>query len=142
MRACDHVDKGMEQLFSSPQCLGYRGQHGKLSHQLCLPSSAAVLHQLDRALAATGATKVFVASDSDHMLDRFLARWPGVHFYRQERESDDSFLLDLVLLGQSDHFIGNCVSSFSAFVKRERDVADRSSEFWNFPEVHHGREEL
>jgi len=139
--ACSHASSSPS-LFSSPQCLGYRGQLGKLTHQLCLPSSAAVLHQLDRALAVTGATKVFVASDSDHMMDRFLARWPGVHFYRQERESDDSFLLDLVLLGQSYHFIGNCVSSFSAFVKRERDVAGRSSEFWNFPEVYHDREEL
>ena len=90
----------------------------------------------------TGVSNVFVASDSDHMLGEFRDSFSGtgVEF---TRITEDDFLLDLVILELSELFIGNCVSSFSAFVKRSRDVASRPSAFWGFREQREeGKSEL
>ena len=45
--------------------------------------------------------------------------------------------VDLALLGKSDYFIGNCISTFTGFVKRERDVNKLPTKFWDFPPKKH-----
>ncbi len=120
-------------LFSSAQCLGYRNEKGPLTEGLCRPSEEAIVKHLRRVLKRTGAGSVFVATDDDAMLDAFsrhFGRSSGVAFVTTK---EDSPHLDLAVLGRADHFVGNCVSSFSAFVKRERDVAGLQSSFWGFP---------
>lgn len=40
--------------------------------------------------------------------------------------------IDLAILGKSDLFIGNCISSFTSFVSRQRLVQDKPTQFWGY----------
>jgi len=128
-RACEHVNS-TNQLFSSPQCLGYRNENGELSTELCMPSEKTILKQIKKAIKKVNAVSIFVASDNNHMLKTLQEKVPGVTVLKQENGSAH---LDLAILTKSNFFIGNCVSSFTSFVKRYRDVEGLPSAFWGYP---------
>ena len=131
-RACEHVIHSSN-LFASAQCLGYQNENGRASTELCLPSDEIIIRQLRRTLHKTKAKSIFVASDHDHMIEKFNKAFVKEGITAQKLDIDNPHL-DLAILSYSNHFIGNCVSSFSAFVKRERDhVFGVSSSFWAFP---------
>nr|CAG4640702.1 EOG090X02RM [Eulimnadia texana] len=130
-RACEHIQHSPN-LFAAPQCLGYRNEFGVATNEMCFPSTETVIKQVKLAVKEVNAKSVFVASDQDHLvpnLTKALKRMQvSVHKLPNPRPH-----VDLAILGRANHFIGNCISSFSAFVKRERDVKGLPSLFWGFP---------
>lgn len=97
--------------------------------------------QIKRAIKNVNDIKyIFAASDSNHMLEELneaLQRTDVVAVRLQPSNPH----LDLAILGKSNYFIANCVSSYSAFVKRERDARGLPSEFWSFPHRKKGKHE-
>ncbi|KAI5737591.1 hypothetical protein M8J76_014931 [Diaphorina citri] len=131
VRACEHVNMS-PLLFAAPQCLGYRNEYGVATEELCFPSVETVVRQLKRVVREHGQIKyIFVATDNNNLNEPLKEA-----FKRTEIRivpSDQSPHVDLAILSQANHFIGNCISSFTAFVKRHRDVKGLPSSFWAFP---------
>ena len=64
---------------------------------------------------------VYIATDADAYLVDMRANFPNVKFASTTEQSKPQ--LDLCILERSAVFLANCVSSFSSFVRRSRDVA-------------------
>ncbi|XP_066943775.1 GDP-fucose protein O-fucosyltransferase 1 [Macrobrachium rosenbergii] len=130
-RACEHVEHSPN-FFAAPQCLGYRNEHGVATQELCLPSESTIVKKLKRVIKSVGAKSVFVASDNDFMIEPLSKALHKMKVSVHRREPSDPHV-DLAILGRSNHYICNCISSFSAFAKRERDALGFPSSFWGFP---------
>lgn len=138
IRACEHIASSPN-LFAAAQCLGYRNEKGSATMDMCMPTKDIVIKQIRRQIKlhnerhpSNVIKSIFVASDSDHMIiDLNIAlKRPKIQAYRTNERNPHS---DLVILQKSNLFIGNCISSFTAFVKRARDVHGLPSSFWAFP---------
>lgn len=113
---------------------------------MCLPSKEIIIRQLKRLIKNFNSPdnrdkaikSIFVASDSNHMIDdiKSALKRMKIHVFKYNKSSSH---VDLAILGKSNHFIGNCISSFSAFVKRERDARGFPSSFWAFPTEKSGK---
>lgn len=136
-RACEHIDDSPN-LFSAAQCIGYRMEHGRATKDMCEPSKELIIKQIKQEIKAFHAKhsnnpikSIFVASDNDYMiseLNEALKRLKIFAFRTGEKNPH----LDLMILEKSNLFIGNCISSFSAFVIRSRRVRGFPSAFWAF----------
>ncbi|XP_057651845.1 GDP-fucose protein O-fucosyltransferase 1 [Diorhabda carinulata] len=141
VRACQHIPQSPS-LFAAPQCLGYQSEKGPATADMCLPSQETIIRQLKRVIKNINNSvnnnndhtikSVFVASDSNHMLEelKIALQRMKVKIFKYPESNPH---IDLAILGKSNHFIGNCISTYSAFVKRERDIKGFPSSFWAFP---------
>jgi len=137
-RACNLLkESDLKVLFSSGQCFPGTSLKG-IPFELCFQTPEQVIRELEDILTTTSITTIYFATDEDDREDflliykslskrfpsitlltpstRFSSRFPsGI-----KKEPTPTFIQDLVILSEADYFLGNCISSFSAFVSRTR----------------------
>ncbi|XP_045159549.2 GDP-fucose protein O-fucosyltransferase 1-like isoform X1 [Mercenaria mercenaria] len=127
--ACKHAPD-QPKYMASPQCIPLNSG-GKVTSEMCLPSTQEVLRLLEKVVKETDVKVIYVATDKNPMIAEIEQHLKD---YQVSVFHQDPWLpqLDLYILGQSVHFIGNCVSSFTSFVTRERAVSNKPTSFWGY----------
>ncbi|NP_001091922.1 protein O-fucosyltransferase 1 precursor [Strongylocentrotus purpuratus] len=125
-RSCETVE-GMRQMMASPQC--HKVGQEPVTKAMCYPTKEMVLEETRAAVEKYKTKHVFIATDKfsyQKELKEMFGDEVKVHHLDPHMPQ-----IDLIILGQSEFFIGNCVSSFTSFVKRERDGNGKPSTFWS-----------
>ncbi|OQV24614.1 GDP-fucose protein O-fucosyltransferase 1 [Hypsibius exemplaris] len=132
-KACALLDEdgrhGLTNLMASSQCIGEHPAQPVTKEQ-CFPSKAHVINTVEETVKEYGLKNVYIATDSDSYISEFRGRMPAVNFVHLNPTVPQ---IDLCILGESDIFIGNCVSSFSSFVRRQREVNGKATLYFGMP---------
>jgi len=125
---CKHVEddsgnnkKKKNNIFASAQCVGEHGELGDLTMEMCKPSLETIITEVLEKAKEIKARSIFIASDHDHLQHELgdALRPFNISVHRQSPVDDAH--VSLAILSRAHHFIGNCVSTFTAFVVRDRE---------------------
>lgn len=123
-KACALIDQNMVELFSSSQCHGDFHEHSpyNVSFEMCSPSQDMVLQTIKYSVRLIAANSVYIATDYNPMIKQIREYLMNTSVKQIVWHPMRQPYFDLALLGRADLSILNCVSSFSAAAKRERDL--------------------
>ena len=124
------------ELFSSKQCTSFYDSHDLLDYELCFPSFDTIIMQIKDIINLKQQPHkirtVYIATDNDNatLWNQIHSNLPNITLIAPTitissegvitNHEPPTPLIDAYLMTYSNHFIGNCVSSFSAFVSRLR----------------------
>ncbi|XP_071809326.1 GDP-fucose protein O-fucosyltransferase 1-like [Asterias amurensis] len=129
VRACQHInDHTLKRFMASTQCLDATPD-AIVTKELCLPSLSHIVEHTAAVFKHVNARHLYIATDKQPYIEEFtnLLQPVGVTVHYLKPNLVET---DLMILGQADYFIGNCISSFTSFVKRERDANGKPSSFF------------
>jgi peptide-O-fucosyltransferase len=102
--------------------------------KMCYPSTEEIVSQL-RSIAQTHKiASVFVGTDNDPLV-REIGDALGVPVV--SGQGLESPQVEAAIMGMGEVFIGNCVSSFTAMIKRQRDIDQKTSYFFGITKRYH-----
>ncbi|VDK77012.1 unnamed protein product [Litomosoides sigmodontis] len=117
---CQMVYKNeTEKLFGSAVCTG---DSGKLTSEMCLPSLKTIIKDVTKKALKLNIRSVFVSSDRNHYIAELRQELAPLRIVVQRRYPENLHV-NLAIISMADHFIGNCVSTLSAFIYRQRKYA-------------------
>lgn len=145
-RTCDLTTKNYQRILSSYQCTGRLSGDTYVTRNMCIQSEEQVAEEVSKKVQELKARSVFVGTDHVSMQDDLQD-----HMDKKKADDKDWDLnvkivhadpdrpqVDMYVMAQADHFIGNCVSAFSAFINREREALGKAEETsffgWPLPE--------
>eukprot|EP00117_Sycon_ciliatum_P043314 scpid18904/ scgid31380/ GDP-fucose protein O-fucosyltransferase 1; Peptide-O-fucosyltransferase 1; GDP-fucose protein O-fucosyltransferase 1; Peptide-O-fucosyltransferase 1 len=126
--ACAHVKTEQRHSYmASLQCTHETTR--QVTWEMCLPKASTVLKDVKKALKKTKAKYLFVATDSDPMLEEFNKHLKSLKVTVVTYEPSNLHM-ELAILQRAEHFVGNCVSSVSSFVTRHRLLSKKPTSFF------------
>ncbi|RWS09139.1 GDP-fucose protein O-fucosyltransferase 1-like protein [Dinothrombium tinctorium] len=138
IQACKLLkENAMSEFFSSQQCTAKLGREARISlpYELCNPSFKTIVDYLSEALNYESNVHkietVYIATDSDNkkLWEKLKRSFKNITFitptttYGTEtvkKYKPPHYIVDIYLMTYSNFFIGNCISSFTAFASRIR----------------------
>lgn len=131
-RACKDVESYQSRSYmASPQCFDPPlSSHEYVTQKICYPPDEEIYRLLKNLVLRTRIRQIYVATDKRPMIREIEEHLSA---QRVQVKHLDPWLpaMDVAMLAYADYFIGNCVSSFTSAVKRDRDVHGLPSAFWS-----------